>query len=174
MSDEALNIEYAGFMVRFMASLLDTLVLAVPVGILVYYLSGGAWFDWAQYQQNMMYAMQGNASHALAQTPKTSMQWELLFEFSVLFVTIIFWRRWKGATPGKHMMHIKIVDAKHLGEISNVQALTRSLGYFVSTFTLLIGFIMVAFRKDKRGLHDLMAGTIVIYDNKKDTHEISN
>jgi len=30
---------------------------------------------------------------------------------------------------------------------------------------LLIGFIMVAFRKDKRGLHDLLASTVVIYDS---------
>jgi uncharacterized RDD family membrane protein YckC len=30
-----------------------------------------------------------------------------------------------------------------------------------------MGFIMVAFRDDKRGLHDLLAGTVVIYDTEQ-------
>jgi uncharacterized RDD family membrane protein YckC len=33
---------------------------------------------------------------------------------------------------------------------------------------LLMGFLMVAFREDKRALHDLMAGTAVIYYPNKD------
>jgi len=170
------NIRYAGFSVRFIASFLDTLFLAVPVGLVIYFLSGGEWFDWAQYQQNLSYAMRGDATHALNQAPVTSLKWELLFEFSVLMVTVLFWKRWKGATPGKHMMHIKIVDAKTLNDVSSVQALTRSLGYIISTMTLLIGFIMVAFRKDKRGLHDIMAGTLVIYTDEetKENDALSN
>ncbi|HIC12614.1 MAG TPA: hypothetical protein EYO75_04465 [Sulfurimonas sp.] len=48
--------------------------------------------------------------------------------------------------------------------ITNQQAISRSIGYIASTFSFLIGFIMVAFRDDKRGLHDLLAGTVVIYD----------
>jgi uncharacterized RDD family membrane protein YckC len=32
----------------------------------------------------------------------------------------------------------------------------------------MIGFLMVAFRKDKRGLHDLLAGTIVVYENEEE------
>lgn len=176
IENPTLNIKYAGFMVRFAASFLDTLFLAVPVGIVIYFLSDGAWFDWAQYQQNLTYAMQGHANNALANPPKTSVKWELLFEVSVLVVTAIFWRRWKGATPGKRMMNIHVVDEKTLGEVSNVQAVTRSLGYIVSTLSFLIGFLMVAFRKDKRGLHDMMAGTVVIYvnDNKKEDNAISN
>ena len=93
-----------------------------------------------------------------------SIKWELLFEVSVLIVTMIFWRRWRGATPGKKFVHIKIVDAKTFEDIDNKQAITRSFGYIVSTLALLIGFIMVAFRKDKRGLHDLLAGTVVIHE----------
>ena len=158
------EVRHAGFWIRFAASFLDTLFLALPVAIVIYFLSDGNWFDFTQYQQNMQYAMSGNASKALADQPPTSLKWELLFEVSVLLVTIMFWRRWKGATPGKKFVRIKIVDAKTLGEIDNKQAITRSLGYIVSTFVLLIGFFMVAFRTDKRGLHDLLASTVVIYE----------
>jgi len=160
------EVKYAGFWIRFFASFLDTLFLALPVAILIYFLSDGNWFSFSQYQQNMTYAMSGNADKALANQPQTSIKWELLFEVSVLVVTMIFWKRWRGATPGKKFVHIKIVDAKTFKDIDNRQAITRSFGYIASTLAFLIGFIMVAFRKDKRGLHDLLAGTVVIYDEE--------
>ncbi len=157
------NIRYAGFWIRFLASLLDTVFLALPVGIVVYFLSDGAWFDFAQYQQNIAMAMSGN-THALDKQPTTSLSWEFLFEGLTLVVTMLFWKQWRGATPGKKFVHIKIVDAKTFEDIDNKEAITRSFGYIVSTLAFLMGFIMVAFRKDKRGLHDLLAGTVVIYD----------
>jgi uncharacterized RDD family membrane protein YckC len=155
--------KYAGFWIRFSASFVDTIFLALPVAIVIYFLSDGNWFDFAQYQQNMAYALNGNAAKALSSQPQTSLKWELFFEISVLVVTMIFWKKWRGATPGKKFVHIKIVDFKTNRDIDNKQAITRSLGYIVSTLFFLIGFIMVAFRKDKRGLHDLLAGTAVIH-----------
>ena len=158
------EVRYAGFWIRFLASFLDTLFLALPVGIVIYFISNGNWFDLAQYQQNIQIAMSGNI-HALQSQPQTSLKWELLFEFSVLVVTILFWNRWRGATPGKKFVHIQIVNAKSFKDITNKQAITRSLGYIPSTFLFMIGFIMVAFRDDKRSLHDLLAGTCVIYED---------
>ena len=157
------EIRYSGFWIRFIASFLDTLFLALPVGIVIYFLSDGNWFDFQQYQQNIQMAMSGN-THALVSQPQTSLKWELLFELSVLLLTILFWNRWKGATPGKKFVHIKIVDAKTFQDINNKQAITRSLGYIPSTFLFGIGFLMVAFRKDKRSLHDMLADTCVIYE----------
>jgi uncharacterized RDD family membrane protein YckC len=156
------EVRYASFWVRFVASFLDTLFLALPVGIVIYFLSDGNWFDFAQYQQNIQMAMSGNP-HALQHQPHTSLSWELLFEFSVLVITIIFWDKWRGATPGKKLLHVRVVDAKTFQDITNKQAITRSLGYIPSTLLFGIGFLMVAFRKDKRALHDLLADTVVIY-----------
>ena len=166
------EVKYAGFWIRFVASFLDTLFLALPLAVAIYFLSDGNWFDFSVYQQNMQYAMSGNAQKALASQPELSLKWELLFEVSVFIVTIMFWRKWRGATPGKKFVHIKIVDSKTFDDIDNKQAITRSFGYIVSTFALLIGFFMVAFRKDKRGLHDLLAGTSVIYDENLNNKEI--
>ena len=160
------EVRYAGFWIRLLASLLDTLFLALPVAIVIYFLSDGNWFDFAQYQQNLMMAMSGN-THALDKQPQTSMQWELLFEISTLLITLLFWKRWRGATPGKKFVHIKIVDAKTFNDITNIQAITRTFGYIVSTLAFLVGFIMVAFRKDKCAFHDLLAGTVVIYEEEE-------
>lgn len=158
------EVRYAGFWVRFVASLADTIFLALPIGIVIYFLSGGEWFDFAQYQQNIQAAMSGNANKALSNMPKMDRTWDIINLIVIITISIIFWRRWHGATPGKRFVHIKIVDAKTFEDIDNKQALTRSFGYIVSTLAFLIGFIMVAFRKDKRGLHDILAGTVVIYD----------
>ena len=159
------EVRYAGFWIRFLASFFDTLFLAVPIAIVIYMISGGEWFDLAQYQQNLQSAMAGNATSALTHSPKMSINWEILFEILTLVITIIFWKKWRGATPGKKFVHIKIVDAKTFKDIDNKQALTRSLGYIVSTSIFLIGFLIVAFRKDKRSLHDLLADTCVIYED---------
>jgi uncharacterized RDD family membrane protein YckC len=157
------NIKYAGFWIRFVASFLDTIFLAMPIAVVIYLLSDGNWFDFSIYQQNMQMAMSGNIN-ALHNQPPTSLKWELVFEIAVLVITILFWKRWRGATPGKKFVHIKVVDSKTFEDINNKQAITRSFGYIVSTFVFLIGFIMVGIRKDKRGLHDLLAQTSVIYD----------
>ena len=164
MSNE---VRYAGFWIRFVASFLDTFFLALPVGVIIYFLSDGNWFNFAQYQQNLQMAMAGNP-HAINNQPQTSFKWELLFEISVLVVTVLFWDKWRGATPGKKFVHIKVVDATTFQDIDNKQAITRSLGYIPSTLLFCIGFLMVPFRKDKRALHDLLANTAVIYTDEKD------
>jgi len=160
------TIRYAGFWIRLIASFLDTLFLALPVAFVIYFISDGNWFDFAQYQQNMIYAINGYADKALQTQPTTSLQWELIFELSVLVITIIFWKKFRGTTPGKRLVHIKIVDAKTFKNIDNTQAITRSVGYIVSTLPFLIGFFIVLFRQDKRALHDLLAQTAVIYDEE--------
>jgi len=160
------KVHYAGFWIRSFASFLDTIILALPVAIVIYFLSGGDWFDFTQYQQNIIYAINGYADKALTTQSKTSLQWELLFELSVLLLTIIFWKKFKGTTPGKRLVHIKIVDAQTFEDIDNKQAITRSIGYIVSTLPFLLGFFLALFRKDKRTVHDLLAKTAVIYDEE--------
>lgn len=159
------DIKYAGFWIRFFASLADTIFLALPIALLIYFISDGNWFDFTQYKQNIQMAMSANL-HALDKQPQISYTWELIFEISVFVVTILFWKRYRGATPGKKFFHIKIVDAKTFQDIDNKQAITRSLGYIPSFLILGVGFLMVAFRDDKRALHDLLASTAVIYDEE--------
>jgi len=158
------DIKYAGFWIRFVASFLDTLFLALPVAIVIYFLSDGNWFDFSQYQQNLSYAVSGNAQKALTFQPQKSLEWEILFEVTVLAITVLFWKKFKGATPGKKFCHIKVVDGKSFQDITNTQAITRSFGYIVSIIPFLLGFIMVGFRKDKKAIHDILANTAVIYE----------
>jgi uncharacterized RDD family membrane protein YckC/TM2 domain-containing membrane protein YozV len=80
--------------------------------------------------------------------------------FIVLSYFVLF-NYFYGATPGKIVFNLEIID-KSNQHISFTQSLVRYIAYFVS-YIFLIGFIMICIRKDKRGLHDLISGTKVIY-----------
>jgi uncharacterized RDD family membrane protein YckC len=159
---------FAGFTVRFIASLIDTIVIALPLGLIVYFLSDGQWMNIEQFQQAIKMAQYGNIE-ALEHRPQTTMSWEIVFELMMAAVIIVFWKRWAGATPGKRVMGIEVVNYDGSSQLSNKQMIIRYIGYIVSTLPLLIGFIMVAFRHDKRALHDLLAGTAVIYRRDNET-----
>lgn len=68
------------------------------------------------------------------------------------------------ATFGKMLFSAKVVDYQG-NRISFGTATIRHFSKFISAIILLIGFIMVAFTQKKQGLHDILAGTLVI--NKK-------
>ena len=163
IQNSKLNIRYASFWIRFLAAWIDTAVLIIPLGFLVYIISGGEWLDFSDFSQSVAFAQNGEMLVALQSMPRASMKWESLFELTIAGVTILFWKKWAGATPGKKLLGIHVVDAKTLQEINNKQAIIRYIGYIISTIPLAVGFLMVAFRKDRRALHDLLAETVVIY-----------
>ncbi|PIB34770.1 hypothetical protein BFP72_04805 [Reichenbachiella sp. 5M10] len=66
---------------------------------------------------------------------------------------------WQG-TLGKHYSHMVVTDSA--GQpIGFGRALLRILCKFLSLGLLFGGFMMIYFREDRRGLHDLLAGTVV-------------
>jgi uncharacterized RDD family membrane protein YckC len=71
-----------------------------------------------------------------------------------------FWV-WRGQTPGKMAVGIKVIRT----DSSTVKwpcAARRCLGYVVSTLTLFLGFVWVAFDSRKQGVHDRIADTYVV------------
>ena len=70
-----------------------------------------------------------------------------------------------GATWGKQALRQRVVVHADHGPIGLGRALARELVRWVSgwlVLPLLISAVMVGVRKDKRALHDLMAGTAVV------------
>ncbi|MEM9950149.1 MAG: RDD family protein [Chloroflexota bacterium] len=72
-----------------------------------------------------------------------------------------FWTRQDGQTPGKMAMNLRVVKADG-SQLSDVDALIRAVGYYVSGFVLALGYIWALFDDQKRTWHDMLAGTIVI------------
>lgn len=162
------NVRYAGFWIRALAQLLDFIILFLPLFLPLYFISGGSLFNVEALQQTIMVLNEPtSASPFLYAKPLPEVvnsQYELLLEGLLFLTVILFWNKMKGATPGKKICHIAIKDATTFGDISNAQAIIRYIGYLASSLLLGYGFFMAAFRKDKRSLHDLMAGTVVVYE----------
>jgi uncharacterized RDD family membrane protein YckC len=74
-----------------------------------------------------------------------------------------FWAA-TGATPGKMALGLRIVPEDG-GDIGLGQAILRYIGLIVNAFTLGIGYLFIIFTPKKRGLHDYIGGTVVIYNN---------
>ena len=66
-----------------------------------------------------------------------------------------------GTTIGKRTLNLYVVRSDG-GRCGFWRALGRFFGEILSILLVGIGYLVVAFREDKRGLHDLIAGTAVI------------
>lgn len=78
--------------------------------------------------------------------------------FTVLYATLL--HALPGQTLGKMVVGVRVVatDGAPLGVGA---ALLRYLAYFLSAAAVGLGFLMAGLRRDKRALHDLLAGSRV-------------
>jgi pSer/pThr/pTyr-binding forkhead associated (FHA) protein/uncharacterized RDD family membrane protein YckC len=67
-----------------------------------------------------------------------------------------------GATPGKGLLGLRVIGGRRRRGLGIPLAFLRLCGMMVSGVLLGLGFLMIAFTRDKRGLHDHLAGTAVI------------
>ena len=74
---------------------------------------------------------------------------------------IYFWVNRGGATVGKQVMKIKVVNEKGK-TLSYGEAILRYLGYIVSAIPLGLGFLWVIWDDKKQGFHDKIAKTYVV------------
>lgn len=68
------------------------------------------------------------------------------------------------ATFGKFLMSIRVKAASGSGNLGFFRALLRALVYFLSAafLPLILGFLMALFTRNKRALHDYIAGSRVV------------
>ncbi|MEA2092282.1 MAG: RDD family protein [Campylobacterota bacterium] len=70
-----------------------------------------------------------------------------------------------GQTPGKKAYNLKILDDKTGKYIGFFKSAFRFVA-FLFTATTLLGLFLPFYRKDRKALHDLLSGTIVVVENK--------
>lgn len=74
---------------------------------------------------------------------------------------VYFWAN-RGATPGKKFLKLRVIRVDGVDPIGYGKAFLRLVGYMASGFILYIGFLMILFTERKQGLHDMIAGTLVV------------
>jgi uncharacterized RDD family membrane protein YckC len=81
-----------------------------------------------------------------------------------LSVSIYFVAFWSltGQTPGMQLMRIRVTDADG-NPPSVVHSIVRGIGLICCIIPLFLGFVTVLFDNRRRGAHDMIAGTVVVY-----------
>lgn len=143
---------YAGFFVRLAAYLIDwlivgTVLLIVKIPIWIMSLSA----------------------------PNNILVRNFIFQYSVSDIVIyvltaayfILLTYFAGATIGKRLLHLRVVSVEDR-QPSFFEVLYReTVGKFLSSVCICIGYLMIGLDRKKRGLHDILADTYVIYQHEK-------
>jgi uncharacterized RDD family membrane protein YckC len=146
---------YAGFWRRFVAVIIDSIILAIG-GFII-----GAIFG----AMIMICAFLGAMGTDIS-TIQAIARFGYIFDYILglvlnwLYFTL-FESSSKQATLGKRSLGIIVTDLSG-NRISFGRANGRYWGKIVSAIILLIGFIMAGFTQKKQALHDIMAGTLVV------------
>lgn len=72
-----------------------------------------------------------------------------------------------GQTIGKILTGLRIVRMDGLPVAAGAMVFRQTAGYFFTAVSLGLGFIVSAFGRTGRALHDYLAGTVVIYADKR-------
>jgi uncharacterized RDD family membrane protein YckC len=130
---------FSGFWRRAAATILDGIIVGIPVAIVLGLLFG---FNPDPLSSDGVLSQIFNAVILLV--------YKVAMEASV-----------KQATIGKMIMKIVVTDYNG-GRISVLRAIGRYFASFLSALIIGIGYLMVAFTPKKQGLHDYMASTLVV------------
>ena len=177
-SKDARDDIYPTFYMRIMATLIDTvimLLLLAPVFGVIKEMSYGRMKeqeflrvvseqvkyaqntnDWPTALASITHMMHETGFYA-AYVQQSVLQLVLL---GVIYV--FFWAKY-GATPGKMLLRMRIVDAATLGRTTVKQDSIRFLGCMLSMLPLGLGLFWVVFDKKRQAWHDKIARTVVMY-----------
>lgn len=134
------RVAYGGFWIRVVAYIIDGILLTIVCGVVDRLLGINILAtDWDHYDPlaNVISLVIGWLYFALLESSE------------------------RGATVGKMVMGLRVVTSDGQ-RLSFMNATGRYFAKILSAIILCIGFIMVAFTDKKRGLHDIIAGTLVI------------
>ena len=132
---------YAPFGIRLAAVLVDLMILGVANAILI-----------------LIYMF-------LFHIPQKVIQDSLAINVPGLFLEAcyqVYFLSQYGGTPGKMLMGLRVVSEDG-SRLTVMHALARYLAFWVSAFTLGIGFLLVIFDPQRRALHDHLAKTRVVF-----------
>ncbi|MGZ5906901.1 MAG: RDD family protein [Reyranella sp.] len=134
------HVAYGGFWIRVVAYIIDGILLTIVCGVVDRLLGINILAtDWDHYDPlaNVISLVIGWLYFALLESSE------------------------RGAIVGKMVMGLRVVTSDGQ-RLSFMNATGRYFAKILSAIILCIGFIMVAFTDKKRGLHDIIAGTLVI------------
>ena len=148
------GVEFAPHGERLLAYLVDSVILFAIAAVLLIGI-GVQFLEWAA----------GASGGAIVEVSAGALVATLLLLMLVVLLIFLyfpfFWAR-GGQTPGMRLFGLRVVADRDGGRIGWGTALLRTLGMYVSSAVLYLGFIWILVDKRRRGFHDLIAGTVVV------------
>jgi uncharacterized RDD family membrane protein YckC len=149
-------VAYAGFWLRFVAAIIDGLLLYF-VGMILFLPFAASM---GMGMRGMMTGRPPNLEgllpmiHAMIRITllRTVLHW--------LYYSLLESSAWQG-TLGKKALGLEVTDLDG-NRISFGRATGRFFAKIISSIILFIGYIMAGFTEKKQALHDILAGTLVI------------
>lgn len=141
------GIVHGGFWRRFAAYVLDSIILTLALGLLSLLLIGGA-------------AATGSLGLVITVT-------FLFYILAIVGAWLYFAKLESGpgqATIGKRVMDLKVTDDRGQ-RIGFGRATGRFFGKIISGMIFNIGYMMAGWTGRRQGLHDMMAGTCVVFSS---------
>jgi len=144
----------AGFFVRLAAYLIDSAIVGVILAIAVRF---PIWISSLVSPDNLV-VRDFIFEYSIADI--------VVYVLSVMYFIILTYKT--GATIGKRVLHLRVVSVEER-DMKWFEVIYReTIGRFLSGLLLCAGYFMIALHGEKRGLHDLMSDTKVIYCHRKD------
>jgi uncharacterized RDD family membrane protein YckC len=144
-------VKYAGFWIRLGAYLIDFVILNILAGV------AGAIIGVVLVLSGNIDADAGSGADPVTRALPAVVGLGLGLLYYIFFPS----GAWQ-ATPGKRICGIHIIRADG-GRVTGLLGLGRYLAYIVSGLPLGLGFLMIGWNEEKKGLHDMMCGTRVVY-----------
>jgi uncharacterized RDD family membrane protein YckC len=134
---------YAGFWMRFLALIIDSILLFI-----IFFIGGRLFVKGIDYGNGNIVITEGQ------------WWWAVWGIFSVLYYPVTW--ALLGETIGHRVLGMEIRRVEDGQRPNAGQVIVRYLGYILSSLIICIGFIIAAFDPRKQGLHDKIANTVVV------------
>jgi len=154
---------YAGLGRRFVAFIVDIIIILLfdLVAMAVLGLTRGIQNSYYYFVQHMP------LDQVTTEGTMASLLGSVIAAYGVLII-VIPWLYFAGfessrsqATPGKLLMHIVVTDMTG-NKPTFARVTLRHFAKFVSALIILIGFLMIGLTQKRQGLHDKIAGCLVL------------
>ena len=158
-----MNTNYAGFWLRFVAAIIDGLILGAVNWIILTPILAAIGFSAAG---GFPFSSLSNpdeldiAAMVATFTAMFGVVWVIQKVVDLLYHSLLESSKFQGSF-GKLALGLIVTDTNG-GKLDFTKALVRNICKFISAFILCIGYIMAGFTEKKQALHDMIAGTLVV------------
>lgn len=156
-----MNTNYAGFWLRFVAYLIDGIIIGAVQGIAIMPFLAVFGIGIANNMDNMESMNETQAMSMIGSMMAIGFTAQIVFWCITILYFSLMESSSKQATVGKMVLGLQVTDLNG-GKLDFVKALVRNLCKIISYLILCIGYIMAGFTEKKQALHDMIASTLVV------------